>query len=497
MDFDERYRAVTSRDRRFDGQFVMAVRTTGIYCRPSCPARTPKPTNVEFFPTSAAAHLAGYRACRRCLPEAMPGSPAWNLREDVAARAMRLIADGVVEREGVSGLARRLGYSERQLGRVLVAELGAGPLALARAHRAHTARQLIVSTTMRMSDLAFAAGFASIRQFNETVAEVFGMSPTQLRERSRAGGRAGHGEGLGGDVRVVLPYREPIDVRGLFGWFGTRAVDGLESVTGNSYRRSLRIGRRAAVVEIVDTGTRLEASMRVEDLADLPVVVSRVRRLLDLDADPAGADAALAADPRLAPMVAAAPGIRIPGAAGPEEAIVRALIGQQISVAAARTHLQRLVDGLGEPLPSRIARTGGDGRPEVTRLFPAPSAIAEDGADFLSGPRARIDTVVRVCEAMAAGDLELGVDDTRESLAETLRPVKGVGPWTVDYLAMRLLGHPDVLLTSDAAMRAGARRTGLGDSELAIARQVAPVAPWRSYLTMHLWRASTQKGQHP
>ena len=221
-DFDERYRAINARDTRFDGQFVTAVRSTGIYCRPSCPARTPKPQNVTFYPTSAAAHEAGYRACKRCLPEAAPGSPAWNVRGDTAARAMRLIADGVIEREGVPGLAARLGYSSRHLTRLLSAELGAGPLALARAHRAHTARMLLVGTDMPISDVAFSAGFASIRQGNDTIREVFGLTPGEVRARRRSSGI----EVAPGVIDLVLPYRGPLDAGGIFAWMTARAAGG-------------------------------------------------------------------------------------------------------------------------------------------------------------------------------------------------------------------------------------------------------------------------------
>ena len=372
MTFDERYRAIDARDARFDGQFVTAVRSTGIYCRPSCPARTPKPGNVTFYPTSAAAHEAGYRACKRCLPEAAPGSPEWNLRGDVAGRAMRLIADGVVEREGVPGLAARLGYSPRHLTRLLTSELGAGPLALARAQRAHTARMLLVATDLPASDVAFSAGFASVRQFNDTVREVFGMSPIELRaRRARAGGAAarGAGGGLGagagfgstgtgtgtgtrsadaageaaggastgattpGAIELELPHRGPLDADGLFAWMAARAVTGVESVTAHSFARTIRLPGGPAWFSLrLDDAGRVRLSARLAHLSDLPVLVARARRLFDLDADPLAVDAALSAHPELAPLVARVPGIRVPGAADPHEMLIRAMIGQQITV---------------------------------------------------------------------------------------------------------------------------------------------------------------------
>ena len=319
MSFDERYRAISSRDTRFDGQFVTAVRTTGIYCRPSCPARTPKPTNVSFFATSAAAHEAGYRACKRCLPEAAPGSPEWDLRGDAAGRAMRLIADGVIEREGVPGLASRLGYSPRHLTRMLAAELGAGPLALARAQRAHTARMLLVGTDLTAADVAFSAGFTSVRQFNDTVREVFGMTPTELRARYARRGRT---RGCGANIRLALPYRLPFDAAGLFAWMSARAVPGVEVASSDSFARTLRLPGGPAWFRVRDAPAqgRLVLEARVARPADLASLVARVRRLFDLDADPLAIDAALSVDSLIAERVRAVPGLRVPGAADPHDA---------------------------------------------------------------------------------------------------------------------------------------------------------------------------------
>jgi len=308
MDFAERYRAIQARDQRFDGQFITAVSSTGIYCRPSCPARTPKPENVTFYATSAAAHEAGFRACKRCLPEAVPGTPAWNLGNDVAARSMRLIADGVVEREGVPGLASRLGYSSRHLTRILSAELGAGPLALARAHRAQGARQLLTGTDLPFGDIAFAAGFSSIRQFNDTMREVFELTPGELRAKHRT-----VGEHTPGSITLTLPFRRPFDAAGVFAWLAPRAVDGVELAGPDHYARLLALPGGTAWFEVRQVGDDLRLTAEVTDLADLPVLVSRVRRLFDLDADPTSAAAVLAKDPRLAASVAATPGIRLPG----------------------------------------------------------------------------------------------------------------------------------------------------------------------------------------
>ncbi|KJC64357.1 DNA-3-methyladenine glycosylase 2 family protein [Agreia bicolorata] len=494
MDFGERYRVIESRDARFDGRFVTAVRSTGIYCRPSCPARTPKQANVTFYPTSAAAHLAGYRACKRCLPEATPGSPEWNLREDVAARAMRLIADGVVERDGVDGLSRRVGYSARQLNRILVAELGAGPIALARAHRAQNARTLITGTTMPMADVAFAAGFTSIRQFNDTVAEVFDLTPSALRSRSRTASMSGASDAAG-SIRLALPYREPLDIDGLFGWFAPRAVPGMEAVGPRRYARTVRLPHGAAYVDLSAperTGgrPRIDAVARFENLADLPALLSRVRRLLDLDADPLAVDAVLTGDERLSSEVAQVPGIRVPGTLDAGEMLIRALLGQQVTVSSARTQLTRLVDALGEEVPLSIV--GEDAADTRRRLFPTPTAIAERAHEILRGPAARTDTVRRVAEALADGSLTIDLSDTRDDVTARLTAIRGIGPWTADYVVMRALGHPDVFVRRDVAIRSGARTLGFADGDKALAAEAAAFAPWRSYLSMHLWRAAAR-----
>ncbi|QJW37978.1 AlkA N-terminal domain-containing protein [Cellulosimicrobium protaetiae] len=511
--FAERYRAIASRDRRFDGQFITAVSSTGIYCRPSCPARTPKPENVTFYLTSAAAHEAGYRACKRCLPEAVPGTPSWDLGHDLSARAMRLVADGVVDREGVDGLAARLGYSPRHVHRVLVAELGAGPVALARALRAQTARALLTGTDLRLADVAFAAGFGSVRQFNDTITEVFDTTPGELRRRARPGrparprgARAGEAVGVPGDPGTVgddggttavldltLPLREPFDARGVFSFLAARAVDGVEvaDLAGPrlSYARTLALphgpGAFRATYGPPPGSTRGAARFHVEleltSVADLPAAIARVRRLFDLDADPAAVDTALAADPALAASVRAVPGVRVPGAVEPTEILVRALVGQQISVAAARTHLSRLTVALGTPFASRFG---------PTRLFPTAAQIADGGADHVRGPARRTAAILGVARALADGALALSPADDPAAQRAALEAMPGVGPWTSGYVAMRVLHDPDVLLDGDLALRAGAAALGLPDERRALAAYAARWAPWRSYAAMHLWRAA-------
>ncbi|MFD9893840.1 AlkA N-terminal domain-containing protein [Amycolatopsis sp. NPDC059027] len=484
-DTERCYRVVAARDSRFDGQFIMAVRTTGIYCRPSCPALTPKAKNVSFYPTSAAAQANGYRACRRCLPDAVPGSPDWNIRADLAARAMRLISDGTVEREGVPGLARRLGYSERQLGRVLTAELGAGPLALARAHRAHSARLLIEMSELPLTDVAFAAGFSSVRQFNETIREVFATTPSQLRAASLRRGRQDT-EGLSGATRLSLrlPFRPPFDADGILRFLADRAIPGVEHVVSDDngitgYGRTLRLAHGSGTVWLSPRPDHVRCELHLTDLRDLSSAVSRVRRLLDLDADPEAVTRVLGADPALAPLVAAVPGMRVPGAVDGDELVIRALLGQQVSVAAARTAAGSLADALGEPVP------GGDA--PLERLFPTSARIAAEGADILRGPKRRIEAITSVAAALAEGALDVHIGRDAEELRDELLACPGIGPWTADYVLMRVLGAPDVLLADDLALRRGAEALGIDAATLA--ERARGWQPWCSYAGMYLWRA--------
>ncbi|WP_248761715.1 DNA-3-methyladenine glycosylase 2 family protein [Pseudarthrobacter sp. SSS035] len=492
MDFWQRYRAIDARDTRFDGQFYTAVRTTGIYCRPSCPARTPKAVNVTFYETSAAAHDAGYRACKRCLPEAVPGTPAWNIRQDLAGRAMRLINDGVINRDGVEGLAARLGYSSRQLNRILSHELGAGPLSLARASRAQTARTLLVSTAMKLADIAFASGFSSVRQFNDTMVEVFAMTPTALRATARHHSSPAAATSL----TLSLPYREPFDP-GIFSFLAVRAIPGIEAGTPTSYARTLQLphgdARFSVTYDAGAPGRPLTLTIGAVDLRDLPALLSRVRRLFDLDADPVAIDSALCQEPRLAASVAGAPGIRMPGALDPQELLIRAMIGQQITVAAARTALTQLAAA------GSTSAVPGEG---LDRLFPTAAEIAETGYTLLRGPQRRIDAIRSAASALAGGQLDFGYGDDLPGLGAKLLALPGVGPWTVGYVAMRVLGAPDVFLANDAAVRNGIKALapaltsqdggGVEAPGMSPSADFREVSPWRSYATMHLWRAAAE-----
>ena len=474
-DFERCLRVVQAKDDRFDGWFFTAVTSTGIYCRPSCPAAGPKRKHMRFYPSAAAAQQAGFRACKRCRPDASPGSPEWNVRADAVARAMRLIADGVVDREGVSGLAARLGYSTRQVERQLLAELGAGPLALARAQRAQTARVLIETTTLPMGDIAFASGFASIRAFNGTVQHVFGLSPTAMRQRAARGHRAANR----GELSLRLPLRTPFHPDNLFGHLVVTAVPGVEEWRDGAYRRTMRLPHGQAVVSLRPLPDHVACQLALTDMRDLATAVCRCRRLLDLDADPVAVGDALAVDPLLAPLLAKAPGRRLPRTVDAPEFAVRAVLGQQVSTAAAATLGARLAEALGEPVSDPA---GG-----LTRLFPEPAQVAAVDPEQLAMPRTRRDTVTGLAAALAAGDIDLSPGCDWELARQQLAARPGVGPWTVEIIAMRGLGDPDAFPATDLGVRVAARALGLPSSPAALTSRAAAWRPWRAYAVQYLW----------
>ncbi|CAM5707263.1 Helix-turn-helix domain-containing protein OS=Streptomyces alboniger OX=132473 GN=CP975_28680 PE=4 SV=1 [Streptomyces alboniger] len=461
-DEETRYEAVRSRDARFDGAFFFAVETTGIYCRPSCPAVTPKRQNVRFYRTAAAAQTSGFRACRRCRPDAVPGSAEWDVRADVVGRAMRMIGDGVVDREGVPGLAVRLGYSARQVQRQLTAELGAGPVALARAQRAHTARVLLQTTGLPVTEIAFAAGFASVRQFNDTVKAVYALTPTALRAAAPRRGAARATPSAG--IPLRLAHRGPYQAAAVFDLLAEEAVDGVEEVTGErggrTYRRTLRLPYGTGIVAVQEAhpaaqdarptaaahrGGWLDARLHLTDLRDLTTAVQRLRRLFDLDADPYAVDERLGADPRLAPLVAARPGLRSPGAADPEEFAVRALVG--------RARATRLVERYGKALDAPCGR--------LTHLFPAPAELSDETGALGS-----------LAAALADGSLRLDAGADRDRADAALAGLPGMDPRTAAFIRMRALGDPDVAPPGEAEPVLDTWR------------------PWRSYALRHLRAAA-------
>lgn len=529
MTEDSRYEAVCSRDARFDGAFFFAVSTTGIYCRPSCPATTPRRRNVTFFPTSAAAQGSGYRACRRCRPDAVPGSAEWNARADLAGRAMRLIGDGVVDREGVAGLAARLGYSARQIQRQLTAELGAGPIALARAQRAHTARVLLQTTDLQAAEIAFAAGFASVRQFNDTIKEIYALTPSALRAA-----RPGKGARFGpvarqttpGGVPLRLPFRGPYASQQVFDYLERRALAGIEDISGppgsRTYRRTLRLPNGTGIVEVDEAcGDRwLDCRLHLTELRDLTTATQRVRRLFDLDADPYAVAERLSADPLLAPLVERTPGLRSPGTAAPHELAIRAVLGRHTSRAAARALGNDLVAAYGEPLPEPVGT--------LTHLFPRAEDLAETSLTALRMPAARRAVLRTLSAALADGTVALDAGTDRDEAEGALLALPGIDPWTAGYIRMRALGDPDVLVAGDRSLPTGTGTeaapgtsggtdthttsdtrgatdtragtdpgadtdTGAGTGPATDTRTAATTdawRPWRSYAMHHLWNAA-------
>jgi AraC family transcriptional regulator, regulatory protein of adaptative response / DNA-3-methyladenine glycosylase II len=492
MDNEQRYAAAVSKDARFDGMFFIAVTSTGVYCRPSCPAITPKRENMRFHRSAAAAQEAGFRACKRCRPDAAPGSPEWNVRADLVGRAMRLIADGVVDREGVGGLAHRLGYEQRQVRRLVTAELGAGPLALARAQRAQTARILTETTTLPLGEVAFAAGFASIRQFNATMLEVFDTTPTRLRDRAA---RSRHPATPPGVLRLRLAYRPPIDIGRMFGFLGERALGGVEEVTGGTYRRTIILPNGPGILSLrpgsLTKPAHVECELQLDDLRDLTAAVQRCRRLLDLDADPATVAGFFSADPVFGKLAAACPGRRVPGHVDGDELALRAVLGQQVSVAAARRLGARLVAEYGKPL----SRPDGS----LTHCFPAAATIAEADPATLPMPRARAAALTGLAGALASGDLSLDPGADRDRVTARLLALPGIGPWTASYIRMRGLSDPDAFLPGDVGVLEALTRLGAipavpgraATARAAAARSAAKLAeawhPWRSYAVHHLW----------
>jgi AraC family transcriptional regulator of adaptative response / DNA-3-methyladenine glycosylase II len=490
-DFERCYQAALSRDPRFDGWFFGAVTSTGIYCRPSCPAVTPKRENMRFYPSAAAAQQAGFRACKRCRPDASPGSPEWDGRADVVARAMRMIADGVVDRDGVSGLAERLGYSVRQLQRMLLAEVGAGPLAIARAQRVQTARILVETSDLSMTEVAFAAGFSSIRQFNETVRAVFASAPTDLRRRAAGALQLGkplaaRSEiGAAGTLRLRLPFRRPLNPDNLFGHLAATAIPGVEEIRGETYRRTMRLPGGPAIVELTPATDHVACRLTLSAVRDLTSAIARCRWLLDLDADPLAIDERLRADPALSPLLNGAEGRRVPRCVDGAEMAIRAVLGQQVSTAAARTHAARIVSQCGEPIADHAG--------SLTHLFPLPAAL-EDVR--LAMPASRGRTLRALVDALCQGSLSLDPGCDREEALALLGTLPGFGPWTLGVIAMRALGDPDAFPASDLGVRRAAESLGLPVSPGALEARSQVWRPWRAYAVQYLWSASAHPINH-
>ncbi|MGH3780484.1 MAG: AlkA N-terminal domain-containing protein, partial [Pseudonocardiaceae bacterium] len=435
----------------------------------------PKAVNMRFYPSAAAAQAAGFRACKRCRPDASPGSPQWNERADLVARAMRLIADGVVDRDGVPGLAARLGYSVRQVQRQVLAELGAGPLALARAQRAQTARLLIETSSLPMSDVAFAAGFSSVRAFNDTVREIFALAPTDLR--ARAARR--QPPTTSGSLVLRLPFRAPLCPDNLFGHLAATGVPAVEEWRAGAYRRTLRLPHGHGVATLRPLPDHIDCQLALTDLRDLTTAITRCRWLLDLDADPVAVDDLLRSDPMLALVVDKNPGRRVPRTVDASEFAVRAVLGQQVSTKAARTHAARLVAAHGEPVDDPA---GG-----LTHLFPDTAALASLDPAALALPQARRTTLTTLVDALASGEIILGPGSDWQQARSQLGALPGLGPWTIETIAMRGLGDPDAFVPTDLGVRRAAADLGLPSTAAGLTGHAGAWRPWRAYAVQYLW----------
>ncbi|GAB0118049.1 AlkA N-terminal domain-containing protein [Acidisoma sp. 7E03] len=469
------YQALLTRDARFDGRFFTAVRTTGIYCRPVCPAQTPKPENCTFYPSAAAAEVAGYRSCLRCRPERAPSlAPAHRH----VARAMALIATGL----GPDQLPARLGIGERQLRRLFAAHLGASPAQVAQTRRNLLARQLVEETDLPLTEVALASGFESLRRFNHVFRTLYGRPPSAMR---RAG--AGRADGQAG-LTLSLPFRPPYDWPSMLRLFAAHAIPGVEMVVEGRYHRLIRLGEHYGHVAVKPGGAdHLRLLVVFPALRALPEIVARLRGLLDLGADPGPIDALLARDPRLAPSIAAWPGLRLPGSWEPLETAVRIILAQQVSLAAARGLAGRLVALLGQPVESGV--------PGLTALFPTPArlvAARETLSLDLNMPRARASAIVNLAEALLAAPDLLDRGQGLEAATARLTAIPGIGPWTAQCIALMALGEPDAFPAQDVGLQ---RAAGLDGRALAAAAEAW--RPWRAYAAIHLWlHAIATKGEN-
>ena len=480
MDLDRTacYRAISTRDARFDGRLFVGVRTTGVYCRPICPARTPKLENVSFYPSAAAAQEAGLRPCLRCRPEASPELAVWRGTSNTVSRALALIEAGGLDEADVEGLANRLGVGARQLRRLFRQHVGASPIAVAQTRRVLLAKQLIHETALPMAEVALASGFNSVRRFNETFLEMFGRSPATLRH-ARGGQREP------GELSVRLAYRPPYDWDAMLAFLAARAIPGVETVTGSTYRRTIAIGGHSGVVSVAPADkNRINVSVRFPNIAALPQVIARVRRVFDLAADPDAIGAHLSLDPVLAPLVSARPGLRVPGAWDGFELAVRAIFGQQITVPAATKLLGRLVEAHGEVL---VAAGDGEG---LSHLFPTPARLAAADLSALGMPRARAMSVTSLAAALVADPMIFGRGASLEDAIGKLRSLPGIGEWTAQYIAMRELREPDAFPAADVGLlRAMTSASGRRPSPAELMAQAERWRPWRAYAALHLWAA--------
>jgi AraC family transcriptional regulator of adaptative response / DNA-3-methyladenine glycosylase II len=476
LDPDVCYRALRSRDARFDGRFFVGVTSTGIYCRPICPARTPLRRNCRFFPGAAAAAEAGFRACRRCRPEASPASAAWHGTSAVVTRALRLVADGALDDGSVAELAERVGTGERHLRRLFAEHVGASPLAVAATRRVHFAKQLLDETSLPVTTIAHAAGFASVRRFNTAMREAWGTAPRTLRRTPAAAAR-------GAELVLRLGYRPPFDAAALLAYLAARAVPGVEEVADGVYRRSVRFDGASGVIAVHPDpkpgGHRLLLHVPAALALHVRPIAARVRRLFDLDADPAPIAAELARDPELARRLRLHPGVRVPGAWSGFELAIRAILGQQVTVAGATTLAGRLAAAHG----ARLASPQGT----LRVLAPEPPALARADLAEIGIPRARADALRALACAVAEDGLDLDGGLAPEEALRRLEALPGIGPWTAQYVALRALGVPDAFPASDLGLRRALGGAGRPLVARELERRAEAWRPWRGYAAVLLW----------
>jgi AraC family transcriptional regulator, regulatory protein of adaptative response / DNA-3-methyladenine glycosylase II len=479
------YRAISTRDARFDGRLFVGVKTTGIYCRPICPARTPKLENTSFYASAAAAQEAGFRPCLRCRPETSPDLAFWRGTSNTVSRALALIEAGGLDEADVEGLANRLGVGARQLRRLFHQHVGASPIAVAQTRRILLAKQLIHETRLPMAEVALASGFNSVRRFNETFLQMFGRPPATLRRiRSDQTGREA------GALSIRLSYRPPYDWDAMLSFLGQRAIPGVETISGTTYRRTIAIGGHFGVIGVAPADkNRVDVSLRFPDMAALPQIIARVRRVFDLAADPDTIGAHLALDPVLAPRVRLRPGLRVPGAWDGFELAVRAIFGQQITVPAATRLLGRLVEVHGTLLPA-MARDGEG----LSHLFPSPARLAKADLATLGMPNARAMAVTSLAQAISADPMIFSRSASLEQTIAKLRSLPGIGEWTAQYIAMRELREPDAFPAADIGlMRAMASADGRRPSPSELLARAESWRPWRAYAALHLWAAGSPR----
>ena len=478
MDLDAKacYRAIATRDARFDGRLFIAVKSTRIYCRPICPARTPKRENVAFYPSAAAAQEAGYRPCLRCRPETAPDLGVWRGTSNTVSRALALIEKGGLDGADVEALADRLGVGERQLRRLFRRHLGASPIAVAQTRRVLLAKHLIHETRLPMSEVALAAGFGSIRRFNETFQHLFGRAPSTLRR-----GIGAASPGPAGEVAILLPYRPPYDWPAMLAFLRARAIPGVEAVARDGYTRTIEVvGAHGTVAVRPATGNALRATIQFPQLSALPTIVARLRRVFDLIADPEVIGAHLSEDSRLAPLVAARPGLRVAGAWDGFELAVRGLLGQQITVAGAATLAGRLVAAYGKPLAGSVEG--------LSHVFPGPERLADADLSSLGLTRARAAALGSLARAVVADPQIFGPRQSLDAAVLKLRALPGIGEWTAQYIAMREMREPDAFPAADLGlMRAMADRKGRRPSPGELLARAERWRPWRAYAAQHLW----------